>query len=52
MSHSTAGETIHYQLIYPWELSVLENSITVTKPNMEFKKEKQEHGQLLFCTNS
>lgn len=29
MSHSAAGETIHYQLIYPLELFVLENSIMV-----------------------
>lgn len=35
MSHSAAGETIHYQLIYPQELFVLENSFMVTKPNSE-----------------
>lgn len=30
MSHGAAGETIHYQLIYPQELFVFENSIMVT----------------------
>lgn len=29
MSHSAAGETIHYQLIYPQELFVLENRVMV-----------------------
>ena len=33
MSHSTAGETIHYRLIYPQELFVLQNSIMAMRPD-------------------
>lgn len=40
MSHSTAGETIHYQLIYPQERSVLENSIMGANPHREFKNKE------------
>lgn len=49
MSHSTVG---HYQLIYPQELSLLDNSITVAQAHREFKNKKQEHGQICDCTDS
>lgn len=43
MSRSTAG---HYQWIYPQELSLLDNSITVAQAHREFKNKKQEHDQI------
>lgn len=37
MSHGTAWGTIHFWLIYPQELYVLENNIVDIKPDVEFK---------------